>query len=251
MRHVVGIYLEMQYLQETRRFMLTGTVFSVEDRWLIMTAGHNITDIEIARRQGARMVRCLLVDCMGEGARFENQIPLSYDDMNPLNLGKHESIDYGFVVPPLNTCRLLQANNIEPLSERAWAHELPEVKDYYLLGFPGPANIYSGNLINVKASMFRLSRYAERPEDFPDPVAPLFFYGRVIENPLGTVAGCSGGPIVAVSDVDPDGNITYTLEALQSKQMGQDIKGMLMRPLGELIRDILNNQDNAGDRSTT
>ncbi len=225
--------------------MLTGSVFSVKDRWLIMTAGHNVTDIETARRQGAQIVRCLLVDSMGEGARFQNQIPLAYDDMTPLNIGTHESVDYGFVIPHLNTCRLLQANKIVPLSESAWGDKLPEVSDHFLLGFPSPANVYAGNRIDVRASMFRVSKYAERPEDFPDPVAPLFFYGRVIENPLRTVAGCSGGPIFAVSAVDADGDITYTFEALQSTEIGQDIKGMLMRPLGELIRDIFDRRDRA------
>jgi len=239
MRHVVGIYFDLQRGDDRLQFIYTATIFSVEDRWLIMTAGHNITEIAEARRRGWEIGRCLLVDSLGEGAQFGNQIPLPYDDVHPLHLGTDPSIDYGWVVPTVNTCRLLAANRITPFTEVAWANDPPVGCEYYLLGFPGKTNVYRGNWITVNASMFRLRRYAERPDDFPETNVQLFFYGRVIENPLGSVAGCSGGPIVSVVGPDAEGNVTYNLVALQSTQMGQDIKGMLMRPLGQPFGDVI------------
>jgi hypothetical protein len=87
--------------------------------------------------------------------------------------------------------------------------------------------------------MFRVARYTERPEDFPETDPPIYFYGHVIEHALDSLKGCSGGPIVSLSHPDCEGRARYHLVAMQVTTMGSDIKGMLMPPLGELVRDLL------------
>jgi hypothetical protein len=204
-----------------------------------MTAGHCVTHINAIRANGGVLTACLLVDSMGEGASYYQPIPFAYDDAHPMSIGITEEIDYGVLLPSENTCQLLSANGIVPLDEQAWDAEPSEVKDYFLLGFPEQLNAYQGNLVTVRASMFRLERHAERPEDFPEADPAIYFYGRVIENPLNNVRGCSGGPIVALTRPDREGTALYNLVALRSTAIGRDIKGMLMPPLGELVRDFL------------
>jgi hypothetical protein len=240
MRHVVGIYYDFTLEGERRQVVQTAFLFSVAGRWMLMTAGHCISDIRAFRDRGGILRRCRLIDCMGEGAEHVEPVPLSYDDASPLPLGIREHIDYGVLFPPDNACHLLAANNLVPFDEDAWNEEPGEARDYFLLGFPDQLNAYRGNLINVRASMMRLRRYAERPEDFPEEDPPgMFFYGRAIEQPLNSLRGFSGGPIVSMSHPDQDGTAHYYLVALQSTSMGDDVKGMLMRPLGELVREIL------------
>ena len=179
----------------------------------------------------------MLIDSMGEGAAHLHPVPFAYDASQPMNIGRFERIDYGVMIPPENTVHLLAANNIEAFDERAWDAEPARVLDYFLLGFPEDLNQLRGDRVNFRASMFRVEGYAQRPEDFPEEDPAVYFYGRVIENPVGNVRGCSGGPIVALSAPDNQGRSTYHLVALQSTAMGRDIKGMLMQPLGQLVRD--------------
>jgi hypothetical protein len=238
MRHVVAIYYDFRLNQDRRQFVHTAFLFSVQGRWLLMTAGHCVTEINQIRDQGGVLTQCLLIDCMGEGAAHQQPVPFAYDVAHPMHIGVNESIDYGVMIPPENTCRLLSAN-IEPFNEDAWDAEPREVQNYFLLGFPAVLNALQGNLVTLRASMFRVARYAGRPEDFPEADPPIYFYGRVIEHPLESLKGCSGGPIVSLSYPDREGKARYHLVAMQVTTMGSDIKGMLMPPLGELVRDCL------------
>jgi hypothetical protein len=242
MRHVVGIYFDFRLKQERFQFVHTAFLFSVEGRRLLMTAGHCVTQIDRIRANGGVLTTCLLIDSMGEGAAYYQPIPFAYDDAHPMPMGITEDIDYGVLLPTENSCQLLSANGIVPLDEQAWDTEPSEVRNYFLLGFPEQLNAYRGNLVTVRASMFRLERYAERPEDFPEADPAIYFYGRIIENPLNNVRGCSGGPILALTPPNSEGTALYHLVALQSTAIGRDIKGMLMPPLGELLRDLLSGQ---------
>jgi hypothetical protein len=239
MRHVVAIYFDFGLNQDRHQFVYTAFLFSMEGRWLLMTAGHCVTEIIQIRAQGGVLRQCLLIDFMGEGATHQQPVPFAYDDAHPMHIGVNESIDYGVLIPPENTCRLLSANNIEPFDEDAWDAETGEVQDYFLLGFPAVLNALQGNRVALRASMFRVARYAERPEDFPETYPPIYFYGHVIEHPLDNLKGCSGGPIVSLSHPDREGKARYHLVAMQVTTIGSDIKGMLMPPLGELVRDFL------------
>jgi len=237
MRHVVGIYCDFQENEVRRQIVYTAFVFAVDSHWMLITAGHCITEIEQTRARGGELRRCMLIDSMGEGAAHFHPLPFAYYAAHPMNIGRFERIDYGVLIPPDNTCRLLTANNVKPFDEKAWDAEPERVLDYLLLGFPGQLNQLQGDRVNFRASMFRVARYAERPEDFPVEDPAVFFYGRVFENPLGNLKGCSGGPIVALSQPNAEGRSTYHLIALQSTAIGCDIKGMLMPPLGQLVRE--------------
>ena len=238
MRHVVAIYFDFTLNQQRHQFVHTAFLLSVDGHWLMMTAGHCVTRISELRAAGGVLTKCLLLDCMGEGATHKDPQPFPYDDTFPMHIGVTKEIDYGVLIPGQNTCNLLIANNIEPFDEAAWDEEPAEVESYFLLGFPEELNALQGDVVNVRASMFRLTRYAERPEDWPEREGSIYFYGRVVEHPLNSLRGCSGGPIIALSP-NKQGKARYHLVAMQVATMGRDIEGMLMQPLGQLIRDLI------------
>ena len=101
MRHVVAIYFDFMVNQQRRQFAHTAFVFSVENRWMLMTAGHCVTEIEQARALGGELKKCLLFDCMGENAVWAHPVPFPYDAAYPMNIGVKENIDYGVLFPPL------------------------------------------------------------------------------------------------------------------------------------------------------
>jgi hypothetical protein len=239
LRHCVAIYYNFRINDERRQFVHTAFLLAVEGRWLLMTAGHCVREIETARAQGGVLTQCMLIDSMGEGAVHYHPVPFPYDDAYPMHIGVNERIDYGVLVPRENTCHLLAANGIEPFDEDAWDTDPGEIQDLLLVGFPAELNVLQGDRVTFTASMFRVTRYPERPEDFPEEEVDIYFYGRAIEHPLGTLRGCSGGPIVAISPPDQEGTARYHLVAMQVSTLGRDIKGMLMPPLGQLIRELL------------
>lgn len=177
--HVVTIYYDFHLQGKRHQFVHTAFLFSVKSRWLMVTAGHCVTEIEQIRGLGGELKECLLFDSMGEGATFhEPPLPLPYDAALPMHIGARDEFDYGVIFPSGNTCRLLAANRIRPFDEEAWDAELGEVEDYFIVGFPAELNQLQGNRVNLNASMLRLSRYQERPEDFPETDTDVFFYGR-------------------------------------------------------------------------
>ena len=119
MHHVVGIYFEIQFKgQPLRQFVHTAFLFSVGGRWMLMTAGHCVTDIREMREHGGALVRSKLIDSMGEGASYRDPVPFAYDESHPMHIGVTEDIDYGVLFPPQNTCQVrsvASAASVPPL----------------------------------------------------------------------------------------------------------------------------------------
>jgi hypothetical protein len=124
-----------------------------------------------------------------------------------------------------------------PFDEDAWDAEPDRVNGLLPVRFPAELNQLQDNRVNIRASMFRVTRYAERPEDFPEAEPDIYFYGRVIEQPLDNLRGWSGGPILALGHPDAEGEATYHLVAMQVSTLGNYIKGMLMQTVGEQIEE--------------
>ena len=66
-RHLVPIYPEIHLADKIARRIWTAFVFSVHS-WMLMTAGHCITEVERERVGGAKVLNCKLLDglhCQG------------------------------------------------------------------------------------------------------------------------------------------------------------------------------------------
>jgi hypothetical protein len=238
MRHVVPIYFDLRKGSERHQLIYTAFVFSVCDCWLLMTAGHGITKMKDYRAHGYELVNCSLLDSLGAGATHRHPLPFDYDGAEPLMLGLDPSWDYGVLSPADNTRRLLEANGVVALTEKSWDAGLHEIETYRVLGIPEElTEPTSPNNMTVTMTFPRLERVNERPEGFVETSAQMF-YGRLPSDPRFKLKGMSGGPIFAFAHVD--GNVRYWLHAMQVSWLKgtRYISGMLMRPLGEYLREV-------------
>jgi hypothetical protein len=198
MQHVVPIYFQLRKGKEQRGVLFTGFLFSVHDNWLLMTAGHCITRMEEWRAAGWDLAYARLVDSLGTNARFQDHaVPFDYDASEPQNLGRHYTFDYGVLFIDDLTRAQLAANQCVPFTEQFWAASTEPVEDYQLFGLPEELTFETApNRIKLSPVAMRVQRLEERPEGFP-PTEAQMFYGRLPTNPLRSLRGMSGGPILA------------------------------------------------------
>jgi hypothetical protein len=248
LRYVVPIYLDLRHADRPPiQVIFTAFIFSVRDRWLLMTAGHCITEIEQCRADGYEIHECNLLDSLGSDAVHAEPVPLNYDSAKPTHLGTDPTYDYGMLVLPLNVRALLEANNVRPFTEAHWEDKLEQPDFHKLLGLPSERVLVAAeNRRSVTAMFPAVEKLDGRPEDegFPETNAPMF-YGRLKGDLLTKVQGMSGGPILAVKAAD--GKLHYRLVAMQvSAVRSKYISGMMMRPLGKLIQEKIDRRDRAG-----
>ncbi|MHB8814463.1 MAG: hypothetical protein ACYDAE_14495 [Steroidobacteraceae bacterium] len=144
---------------------------------------------------------------------------------------------------PNNTCRLLAANGITPFDETYWNTE-PEpeaIEAYVWLGIPEAITSVSPTQAKIGASMIKLNRLPQKPEDegFCETDAPMF-YGAIIESPLHKFHGMSGGPILSLGRPGAGTDrVRYWLHAMQvSTVRGRCVSGMQMQPFGRFLKDV-------------
>lgn len=239
MRHVVPIYFDLRKGKDARQLVHTAFAFSVCGHWLLMTAGHCITEIEEARSAGYELAKCKILDCLGVNAKHREPVPFDYDAAKPNRICKDDTWDYGAMMPSDNTCALLRANGVVAFDEQWWLGEPVDVDAYYLCGAPAEITAASVSGVKLGAAMARVAPVAKRPEGFCDTNAPMF-YGELIENPLSSLKGMSGGPILSFKNKCEDGKGRYWLHAMQVSQVRgtKYISGLLIPPLGEFLKEL-------------
>jgi len=239
MRHVVPIYFDLQRGQDRHQFVHTAFPFSVAGRWLLMTAGHCIRDVEQARAAGYGLVKCKLLDCLGVNAKYNEPVPFDYDVANPMQICHDEAWDYGAMFLSENTCMLLKANGVTAFDEQWWIGEPDDVDAYFLFGAPAETTAAAADRVKLAAAMARVNLLAERPDGFRETNAPMF-YGELTENPLSTLKGMSGGPILSFKHNTDGAHGRYWLHAMQVSQIrgSKYISGIRMAPLGDFLKEI-------------
>lgn len=233
-RHFVPIYLDFRRGDEVLDLVLSAFAFSVLGRWLLMTAGHCITDVETLRNAGWQINRARLMDGLNARAEYLLSVPFDYDSFHPTMLGADRTFDYGIFIPTLTAIQAMKANHVVPLEEAAWDYKERDFGLYKLLGAPNQrvGKGYSDRM-GVTTMFQRVDRLKRRPEGFPETNAPMF-YGKLRGDPRVKLHGMSGGPIFGF--VSESGRQQYWLVAMQVSTMRTKyISGMLMKPLGEFI----------------
>jgi hypothetical protein len=241
-RHVVPIYFDFRKENEDKQEIFTAFVLSVNDQWLLITAGHNIRYLKGIRAAGWIIEQCKLIDCMGTGAIDKTHLqPFDYDGSDPTALSDDPCYDYGILFIRDNTRALLEANGVVALTELSWEQvpEAAEIQEYKVLGIPAQFSAPTPDRAFFHSTLHRVEVLYERPEGFEETNAPMF-YGRIKLGEVMTEAkGLSGAPIFAIATVD--GRIRYWLHAMQVSWVRSDrtISGMLIKPLGNFLREIM------------
>jgi hypothetical protein len=253
MRHVVPVHFEFQKGNETTTALITSFVFSVEERWIVMTAGHCIKDVAKFRESGWRLNRAALLDSLGTEAIHHQPVPFDYDNARPTVLWPDPMYDYGVMIPSLLESWAMTANGVTPMGEDAWDQDLPHVDRYKFLGIPD-ARVFSvppnrKQLTMLLPTVDRISAEEAIEEGFAPTTAPMF-YGRLRDDPQTKLFGMSGGPIFAFMDDPTNGQERYQLVAMQvSALRNKYISGVMMRPLGEFLRERVREQRAKNEKS--
>ena len=233
------IYLRLVKGSDQRDIFLTGFVLSVHDCWLLMTAGHCITDIEKCREKGYQITAARLLDGLAANALFQDQpVPFDYDSANPMMIGRHHTADYGVLFVPDNTRAQLEASGFVALSEKWWEPEEDRIDKLWVVGSPEAGNERLGpDRFRVMSIAIPLVEEKEMPDGFEEPELPAF-YGRLLENPLPSLKGLSGSPIFAVTSEGE--RARYRLYAMQvSALRGENyVSGMFIRPLAKVLKEV-------------
>jgi hypothetical protein len=248
-RHVVPMHFTFDNGQSSHSALITAFVMSVNDEWLLVTAGHCLRDIEtLVRQQGYKISTCNLIDSNGLGATHSDPIPFAYEWAHPAYICDDEGYDYG-IVPLSRLYRgLLHRNNVRPLTENVWKKQ-PNVVDFYmLLGVPLDFVTYTPDSVAMGSALFPVEAIGERPEGFTPSSIPLF-YGRIKLAPgMSRMQGLSGGPIFAFRE-NPKGELRYWLTALQSRGLPDShyIAACPTHFLGKALENILGASDGNPD----
>jgi hypothetical protein len=238
LRHVVPIYIMLVKDGVRCPLVFTAFVFSVYDRWLLMTAGHCITDIRRYREElGYRLDESTLLDSLNSDAKFKEPVPFNYDDATPTMLGLHHTWDYGVLyVNPLLRANL-EANGVKAFTEESWDSKIEGIGRYKLLGLPDElTDHFNVNHVQVTPIFPTVERVETRPEGFEETTAEMF-YGRLPTKPIKSLKGMSGGPVLAFAHVD--GRLRYWLKAMQVSSVNEYISAMMMQPLGKYLQEII------------
>lgn len=239
MRHVVPIYFHLRKGSDERQFVHTAFAFSVAGCWLLMTAAHCIREVEQARAAGYELAKCKLLDCLGVNAKHQEPVPFDYDAANPMPICPDEAWDYGAMFLSDNTCMLLRANGVTPFDEQWWIGEPDHVDAFFLFGAPAEITTASVEGVKLGAVMARVAPLTKRPDGFCETNAPMF-YGELLKNPLSSLKGMSGGPILSFKNDSAGGAGHYWLHAMQVSQVrgSKYISGIRIGPLAEFLKEV-------------
>ena len=83
-KHIVPVFFAFQKGEHVHKVVITAFVLSVSEKWFLITAGHNIQDIEVLTDvRGYQITSCQLIDSLGVGATHRTPIPFAYRESHP------------------------------------------------------------------------------------------------------------------------------------------------------------------------
>lgn len=218
---------------QIRFFSFSGFIFSIRGTWCWVTAGHILRDLErFISGKEIKVTKYALIDYFGLNVISYKPIPFDYerapkyyiappdDDIKDDKVG----LDFGLVALSPYYQKLLEANNIVPVSEENWIHQhRAEFDQHIMLGLPEvfittePKISETDDQITSSVSpvMIYITKLNETPDNLPETRFPRFI-GKISDDcPLDNIKGMSGGPIFGFSK---EGN-RYWIVAVQGSKL--------------------------------
>lgn len=189
----------------------TGFVISIRDTWFLLTAGHNLRNIEEAISHG--IGGSWFLDDTGGGGTHETHIPFDYSNTKKFWFDE-AGADYALLyLEPYRS--LLEANQIVALDERAWKQDFPVAFDHILLlGIPEESLSIKGKMLYKGYALSFLELTEDVPSELQQPFPRLYAKVSKSKN-LNDIKGMSGGPIFGLQLREGE-EIRYWVIALQS-----------------------------------
>ncbi len=223
--------------------IVTCFVLSVSGHWFLVTAGHWKEWINHRKNDGYQIIKCYLIDTLGEKPKHEEPIPFVYDDKTIIPLSEEKEFDYGIVHLSLYYRQLLEKNGIRALDEEVWKKQPSECDLYFLLGVPAMLvnQMVDSEYVRIVTTLHKVDRLEQRPKKFTETDVPLFYGQIAIGEGVTDITGMSGGPIIGLKEKE-DGQFKYWLIALQSTWLSDSkyIKGCQTKILGDYLEDLIN-----------
>jgi hypothetical protein len=189
-----------------RFFNYSGFVVSLYNRWLWVTAGHIIKDLNRQVRRGELgIVHSCFADYYGAAADASFPIPFDYGD--EVRFWKDDDalgLDFGVIPIRPHYRRLMEKNGIQALEQDSW-EELRSLKfdSYALLGFPQelfderrrPSGT-GGTIIGGVRPVLMFAKESDAlPRTKPVPTHPWLALELRDKKEVKNLNGMSGGPI--------------------------------------------------------
>jgi len=206
-------------------FTTSGFIISVRGIWLLVTAGHILSDLEDAKAKGQRLTNLALDDTWSPTARHPNMF-FDFDGAPKHHVyNKENGEDYGVICLRNNVCDLLKANGAEAIDELAWKVALPGDFDrYFLLGTPDElidVDTVGGLHVKRPLVMFEVERTDSPPECLA--TFPRIYYrmskhivdANTRADELTDIDGMSGCPLIGLKQM-PDRTLRYWIIGVQS-----------------------------------
>jgi hypothetical protein len=214
---ICGSYVQSAAKGQSQFYSYTGTVFEIQGRWCIATAGHCLRQLEEATSSPQLRVESqVLADCFGPNAT--NNMPLPF---KPLEEGflyvDEDGLDFGLILISDLWKQNLERNGIIPFTSKQWHFPTTQgFEGYAIVGFPDE---YTGTVVSneqeplighVKPCYVPIARLPnDTSNSFPR------FMGQILDKGnQQSIVGMSGGPIFGF--FREGGQVKYLLLALQS-----------------------------------
>ncbi len=205
-------------------FTTSGFVISVQGNWFLITAGHILNDIQIAKNKGQILTNFTLNDTWGPNAQYE-RMPFDFEGSEKRHaVNDKAGIDYGIILLRSNTCDLLTKNGVEPITEQLWKTRFDEYEEYMLLGSPSEfekVDTYGGLHIQRSLILFDVKRIVEPPKSLATQFTRIYYsipsplIDSVTGEPLNDIDGLSGCPLIGIR-TENDGKRRYYVIGIQS-----------------------------------
>ena len=204
-------------------FAISGFILRLHERYFWVTAGHCLTQLDVALANGALKVFDVgWADYFGMNAAHVHKIPFEYEAGCGFHVDDGEAgLDFGLIPLDYLTIQNLIKNDIKEVSRVNWEHQHAlTFSHYFLLGTPShlvretafPHGEIAAAIQPVMVALKRLD-----PDEVDDPPPEDWFVGRIHEAvDIESIAGMSGGPIYGFRTL-PDGRLVYHVVALQSR----------------------------------
>lgn len=216
-KHLIPVYFTFVTGEITHSGYMSAFLVSMNDKWFLITAGHCMDDVEKNVNNGYEIKTCRLIDSGGLAAR--HVIPIPFDYLSALKVHVDtKGFDYGAIYINDYYKTLLLSNKVVPLSEHVWEKQPSDPDFYRLLGLPNELTEVTDEIFSIGTTLHVVKELEQKPSDFPETRAPMF-YGQIqLDDTLTNIKGMSGGPIFSFKR-NVKGELKYWLHAIQSRWM--------------------------------